>query len=489
MSTSGIPDDDPRPSSNDTSITDRLPPEILSDIFICYVASHLSQTESPLKLGAICQRWRQIAWTRPDLWATLMFQTSRPGRSVRCIDLAIEWIRRSARLPLSITLEISGFNYVPNPERDRAILDFTHLLDVINAHGDRWHSLNLNLPGVLLSNLNGWAATGSSTFHTLVLRSCDEHPVTFTNIFNITPRVVEFDRIPLRSLGFNWKYITQLKGHFPSTDEIFEVLRKAPALRHCTFRLSEGREWPQGAAPELVHPSIRSLELVSWRSVYPQERFFRHVTLPALDTFILTDIENKFTFPLGDCQRFLSRSTTGIKTLKVVRCGLSPERLYGICSVVPSLENLVIEREMGEQDPPLDPFYAALGTGSPSPLDGYASPPISGPILPLLREFHWLGTGGFPWHLLSGLLASVVERQIISRPMKCIKIHCRRQSRAKPIPFIEPDVLERLSEYKKETNFDFTVELQKGVRDLWAMSEKKAEQRDKGGELRSFLVL
>ncbi|KAF9446247.1 hypothetical protein P691DRAFT_674016, partial [Macrolepiota fuliginosa MF-IS2] len=40
-----------------------VPPEILSEIFVI--------AATPLRLGAVCSRWREVAWDTPELWTTI----------------------------------------------------------------------------------------------------------------------------------------------------------------------------------------------------------------------------------------------------------------------------------------------------------------------------------------------------------------------------------------------------------------------------------
>ena len=60
----------------------QLPPEVSSLIFIMalpqqnlevpWVQDVIDKKFNPLFLGAVCQTWRQIAWTTPELWTTFI---------------------------------------------------------------------------------------------------------------------------------------------------------------------------------------------------------------------------------------------------------------------------------------------------------------------------------------------------------------------------------------------------------------------------------
>jgi hypothetical protein len=59
----------------------KLPPEIGSHIFRLYLPKLDCRESSPqviqmglagpLRLGAVCHKWRQLAWATPDLWETI----------------------------------------------------------------------------------------------------------------------------------------------------------------------------------------------------------------------------------------------------------------------------------------------------------------------------------------------------------------------------------------------------------------------------------
>ena len=102
----------------------KLPPEIGSHIFsLCLpTLDHGEQDYSvkqipvewavPLRLGAVCRRWRQLAWATPNLWVTLSLAigpSTRRSLAESLPGLLREWIGRSGALPLTILLVHSGW--------------------------------------------------------------------------------------------------------------------------------------------------------------------------------------------------------------------------------------------------------------------------------------------------------------------------------------------------------------------------------------------
>jgi hypothetical protein len=99
-------------------IVRQLPPDVTSTIFeFClpnfadnqlfpYIKDDLFNI--PLSLGAICSYWREISWSTPSLWSSLV--VSVPRRRHMATGIAQEWLARSGHLPLSIRIVSIFFN-------------------------------------------------------------------------------------------------------------------------------------------------------------------------------------------------------------------------------------------------------------------------------------------------------------------------------------------------------------------------------------------
>jgi len=104
----------------------KLPPEIGSHIFSLslptldngenyFEATHRERRKWTLRLGAVCRKWRQLAWATPNLWETLFLAIgplTRRSLAPSLPRLLREWIGRSGALPLTIFFLHSGW-----PER------------------------------------------------------------------------------------------------------------------------------------------------------------------------------------------------------------------------------------------------------------------------------------------------------------------------------------------------------------------------------------
>lgn len=89
---------------NATTITGRLPPEILSRVFLALISSapttgHISQRISWIRVTHVCRRWRAVALTFPALWSNITIAHDAWTQLMLC---------RSKEAPLSVELDIRG---------------------------------------------------------------------------------------------------------------------------------------------------------------------------------------------------------------------------------------------------------------------------------------------------------------------------------------------------------------------------------------------
>jgi hypothetical protein len=141
-------------------IMQKIPPEVLSNIFQFFVSPDSNSQPnpySPLILGAICGRWRAIAWSTPRLWSSISINFDR-GSLGDILQLAREWLSRSGQLPLSISLTAGIDPGLPHL--------LPALIDVINRYAYRWRVLDILLPPPMLPFFHA-DPHGISILHTL----------------------------------------------------------------------------------------------------------------------------------------------------------------------------------------------------------------------------------------------------------------------------------------------------------------------------------
>ena len=126
-------------------IVSHLPPDVTSTIFefclpdftdhrlLPYTKEDLSV---PLSLGAICSYWRDIAWSTPSLWSSLVVRVPNEHDFHMATGIvAKEWLDRSGQLPLSIRVLSKTYNKT-----------ISALANIINQYSTRWFNLDLYIP-------------------------------------------------------------------------------------------------------------------------------------------------------------------------------------------------------------------------------------------------------------------------------------------------------------------------------------------------------
>lgn len=129
------------------------------------------RSKGAFHLGAVCRTWRNIAWTTPSLWTSLVFwvvyDTTEPQ-----VQLAIEWLNRSGNLPLSIVLRNCS------SEKELLVLP---LIDVSNRSLSRCLHFYLdNFTSLTLSRLHQFTVP-------CVLQYLRLNRAKFTTPFNFGP--------------------------------------------------------------------------------------------------------------------------------------------------------------------------------------------------------------------------------------------------------------------------------------------------------------
>ncbi|KAF5309541.1 hypothetical protein D9619_012329 [Psilocybe cf. subviscida] len=134
-------------------ITGILPPEISTLIFELYIEIHTKENRRfdvpeldevnagvPLRLGAVCRRWRAIAWSSPSLWTMLRVDLLSEGHT-HGPDLIQQWFERTGCLSVSVRL-IKHWRSLDNAWKANA----KSVMTVLNRFSSKL--FNLDIQGV-----------------------------------------------------------------------------------------------------------------------------------------------------------------------------------------------------------------------------------------------------------------------------------------------------------------------------------------------------
>ena len=314
-----------------SSIIRQLPPDVTSTIFeFClpdFTDNQLSPDTKedlsiPLSLGAICSYWREIAWSTPSLWSSLVVRVTSEHDTDIVTGIAQEWLARSGHLPLSIRIlseSTSNYNEV------------SALADIINQYSTRWSELDLYLPDISFQHFH---ATDN---HAPILKSTRFHfSYRFTSMhlnFQLTcPRLerATLSSFPLDGTNIQWDNLTHLTLHSMPICQHFLILPKTPRL---VFLKVSGSCTRYRSRNVVLLTSLRSLQLLIPRNA---DFFLDNLTAPGLEIFCLP---RNYIPSMGVITSFLRRSACSLRIFSVTFSAF-PSSFDGFMILLQSMPSL-----------------------------------------------------------------------------------------------------------------------------------------------------
>ena len=345
----------------------RFPPEIGSHIFLQYaLPSELFNQDdgiSPLYLGAVCWKWRQLAWATPQLWSSLLVGFCPRGR-YNCsnksdlLQLVAEWLERSASLPLTIR-----FNYLIEEVHQGVSGVYRDVISILNQHSERWYDMHFELPACHLHQLSG--SPQGNMLRRLVLfdrrptRDCDFS--TFCMKSKPSPTDLTLVAVPLPYVDIIFDNLTVVTVDYIGIDECFELIRRAPVLETLSLSMiyASSRFFPIPNT-RIILPHLRSLEL-SRMAEENVAKILDSACLPSLERWI----HYQSQFPLENMISFIGRLSSRLKTFKITIDELNYHQLPALLCPLSSLESLELRSFTHRSTGPL---FDALSTSAQSPL-------------------------------------------------------------------------------------------------------------------------
>jgi len=358
-------------------ITHKFPPEIGSYIFLLSLpkfkigSTWPKRTKfvvGPLRLGAVCRTWRQLAWATPHLWETLNIAIKPPMRILLAKslpDLVREWLDRSGRVPLTILfdhLRVSYGTYSDytsdsdnstsnNCTSDTLEVVSALVIEILNLHSGRWRNLYLNARGDIFQRFSGSIQPTQLVDLGLILSNWDRAPrstPTFSMKSEPNPTRLKLFYFPLTSIHMGWENITHATFCRMTTEECIEFLRRATALEHYDISIYTGPPgFPEPEITPILHPHLHSFRL----QTFGVQTFVEAITLPSLKEWTQEIIGGPL--PMITALSFLDRSRCCLKALNVyVEQGIfyPTEDLNILLQAIPSLERLQLSFHASDED-------------------------------------------------------------------------------------------------------------------------------------------
>jgi hypothetical protein len=300
-----------------------------------------------LRLGAVCRKWRQLAWTTPDLWDTLYLtirQSMKRSVAESFPGLLREWLSRSGIRPLTIFFRYFGSSeesdYSPSDDEfsDESTADTLEsttdlVIEVINLHSGRWRNLHLHVGAADILERFCGSAPPNQLFGLELQVSYDISPTQkFAMKIKPFPTQLTLVNCSPTSIDIGWDNITRLELSDISTSECLQLLRLAPALEYCV--LDPWDDPTLSFDTTILHPRLRSLYFL-----YGGESFLEAIKVPSLEEWTQTSAVSGGSVPVITMVSLLERSGCYLKILKLEGVPLDTN-FRVLLQAIPSLEHL-----------------------------------------------------------------------------------------------------------------------------------------------------
>jgi len=344
----------------------KLPPEIASHI-LCLSLTTLNNGDddpnamygqwsiirkdwaAPLKLGSVCCKWRQLAWSTPNLWTTVHIRI-KPSMTASTAEslpgLLREWLGRSGALPL--TVYFFPYHEFTNFALQDDLLDinptdtWTDTLDVaaglvigiLNFYSGRWRNLYLKASADMLVRFSGSAEPKQLVSLELSDTMADDSPSLAPQKFmmesELSPTHLKLTYFRLTSISLRWDNITHATLSAITDEETLDFLRRASNLEYF-YALSYDSSVITIQTPIFL-PQLRSLDLGT-RNL---ENILGAITLPSLKEW--TQKTYGEGLPVAAIISFLERSGCPLKVLNLETA--PPPRDLDLISLFQALHSL-----------------------------------------------------------------------------------------------------------------------------------------------------
>ncbi|EKM82193.1 hypothetical protein AGABI1DRAFT_126533 [Agaricus bisporus var. burnettii JB137-S8] len=249
---------------NDLQSSDSIfPDEILSAIFV-KACKRPDKPVSPVVLGAVCSRWRRIAWGMPSLWSSL--GPIPPCRPIRHVDVEILnlYFQNTAQHPIDLDLRLDCL-----PPKRRDSREFLYVIFVENpskvqkltfSTSNSIATFNMVERAIKFSNLpclSTISFVARKIGHNI--RPTPLLPNLFRSAINV--RTLSFDSYQLSYMwAISWSSITVLRLRNIAIDQCIHILSICSKM--VEFHCSLPGPAPDGfRPPSLPVKELKNLEI------------------------------------------------------------------------------------------------------------------------------------------------------------------------------------------------------------------------------------
>ena len=363
----------------------KLPPEIGSHIFyLCLPSldSHESDLWSaqeaewnvPLRLGAVCRKWREVAWATPNLWVAPLLEI-KPSTAYSLANslpsLFREWLGRSGLLPLTIFFFHAGYyehgfhgltsdNFL-KMQRVEALKTATDsVIQTIKSQWSRVGNLYLDMGADMFERFSGCMQPSNMVGLELIVNGNRSPTQNFIAASN--PTYLALTNFAPTSIDIGWDNVTRAVLARLDFKECVELLRRAPALEYCkVYGWEVCVDDPAfDFNTVILHPRLRSLD-----SEHDAD-FLGAINAPSLEEW-MHDMGYGVQDNCVTMISLLNRSNCSLKILNLVGESNFPKDLCTLLQATPSLERLFLAFEWEFKDIAImDDIFTRLSCTNPN---------------------------------------------------------------------------------------------------------------------------
>ena len=285
----------------------------------------------PLSLGAICSYWRDIAWSTPSLWSSLVVRVTSKHDTYIVTGIAQEWLARSGQLPLSIRIYSQVYEHKAIPA----------LADIVNQYSPRWSDLDLYIHPSYYQHFHATDNYAPILKSIRFYCSAAYGDIQDLNVQLTCPRLERANLshyYRMAETNIQWDNLTHLTLHSMCNNDSLFILRNTPRLVFCKVS-GYCPGYNSSSIGELVLTSLRSLQLTTDYA----EAFLNNLIAPHLEEFSLPSFCYKppMTF-IRLVTFFLRRSACSLRSFSMIFSNIPPyiESFMDLLQRMPSLNTL-----------------------------------------------------------------------------------------------------------------------------------------------------
>ena len=434
-----------------------LPRELASQIFtLCIpptdqrLLTRSNQTRfssSASILSLVCSAWRDIACSTPQLWNVLSMRLRAP-ESVSILQHTESFLSRSRSLPLIIRIDTHKYEDLPYfPSAT-----FYPIIDALNLHWHRWHTLELCIPFSLTSKLHCGSHGEESLLQNLSIKvpsqlrgSRSRTGFGSTSRGLVRPAMVNICGLHLKAVQIDWSQVTQVEFDTLSVRECLELLSSAPKLERLDINFFHRTGTSEdGPFIPVTHHSLETLDCP-----------FGSLTAILFDKLVLPGLEDlniKGYGPYDSLERLLMRSSYPLVKFHLEETRSDSWSLIPLLRAMPDLEEIFLwdlnsYMEIRELCDLMKNTTAFMVESDPSTL-----------FLPRLESFQYHGCPRLLWATIPSWFPPVLESPgTLYRPLSSFSIWLEIHPLEVADYYIDRDSLPGLIDLSEEMGSRFSI--------------------------------